>query len=355
MITLLGAAVLIQAAQPVRIPDEPSCARCAITVRDVATLVQPETDYGWPYSIRVDGRRRYWMNRELAVPLIFDENGRAPRPLGAKGSGPDEYAGVDDILFAGDTTVVIDLRNARVSILGPSLKTARALVVQEQMMASFVVSWPGEVIGNASQYTRDAKAAFMQVSFTGDRVSVSRRFGPANADAYTAGGCTGYRFAGASGGAFWAATGRCAYDLIEYSLDGRERRRLERRPDWYPESSRGSIGTRTRPPDPHIADIERDASGLLWVYIRTPRSTWKEMWEAVSRGTGELASAKMEWEKLYDLRIEVIDLAAGRVVARQSFAGYLMNALPGQRAAFRQRLSDGDERTVIREFRLTGR
>jgi hypothetical protein len=356
MIMMLGVAVLIQAAQPVRIPDEPSCATCTITSRMIAKLEQPADDYGWPLRVRMDDKGRYWMIRELAPPVVFDAAGGGGKALGPKGKGPDEYAWAADVFFAGDSTIVIDEGNARAVVLGPSLKTARSVSKSEQLMHSVVIRWPTLVLANGSPYSRSADPLMKLVSYAGDRIAIAKSFGPIHSGGLNAmPRCAMHTFSVPATGTLWAAPTDCGYEFSEYRVDGTSVRRLERRPDWFPEGGRGSIGSPSRAPEPRLSAISRDDRGLLWLYIQIPRPAWKEGWPQASSGQREIRSRDIQLEKMYDMRIEVIDPAIGKVVARQSFPGYVLDVLRSGRVAFRERGVDGDEITVVREFTLTGR
>lgn len=156
-----------------------------------------------------------------------------------------------------------------------------------------------------------------------------------------------------TGGSFWAAW-QNGYNLSEWRNDATLVRRFERRPAWFNGSAPSRIGGPNKAPDPFIRGIERDADGLLWVFINTPGKNWQDGWPKIAPGQREVRGSDMVYGKLFDTMIEVIDPRTARVVARAQFDGYAMSILTGKRAAFLEQTPDGDERIVIREFRLSG-
>jgi hypothetical protein len=67
------------------VPDEPSCAGCRITEREVVLLASVGAGpQGRPNAVTLDGRGRYWLTYPAGrqTPLIFDGNGEGNRRLG---------------------------------------------------------------------------------------------------------------------------------------------------------------------------------------------------------------------------------------------------------------------------------
>jgi hypothetical protein len=355
MITLLGAAVLIQAAQPVRIPDEPSCARCAITMKVIRTLDSPaDAPVDRPWSVSIDNAGRYWMFLEQELPAVYDAAGDFVRSLGRKGGGPGEYQFPQHILFAGDSAAIFDYANARVTIVDGSLTPRRSVTIKFQVINPVVVAWPTIVSGGGAMGRGAVGPPFHRLSLRGAEAE-DRAFGSPSpfTEPATPYGST-HLFAPSADGRVWAAL-REGYNLSEWNADGSLARAIERRPSWFPSKTGSRMGNPSTPPDAVIAGIELDGDGLLWVFLRTPAATWKEGWPAMGPGQREVLGRSFLYEKMYKTMIEVIDPRARRVVARQEFDRYLMNAIPGHRGAFFARGVDDVAKTTVVEFALTGR
>lgn len=76
------------------IPDEPACTSCTIEIEPILQIGAedgPGSLTGRPYSIRQDGRGRYWIEVLDAFPLLYDSAGNFLQPLGQPGDGPGEY------------------------------------------------------------------------------------------------------------------------------------------------------------------------------------------------------------------------------------------------------------------------
>jgi hypothetical protein len=147
-----------------------------------------------------------------------------------------------------------------------------------------------------------------------------------------------------------------AYRFSSWTKDGTLIRLFERKPEWFSQRSEGALGTpRTTPPPPGVSAIEEDESGLLWVFVRTAADTWKEGWPETRPGQREIAMKDIQYDKLFRTIVEVIDPAAGRVVARHSMNAYVMAALPGRRAAVYGTTADGEPVVSIVSLTLQGR
>jgi hypothetical protein len=134
------------------------------------------------------------------------------------------------------------------------------------------------------------------------------------------------------GGRAWSA------DIVRYRLslwtrDGTLSQSLERHPTWFSGVSPYGIGTPTTPPPPAITAIQEDGSGRLWVFIQVAGPRWRSAWPQIGRGTHEVASRTIAFEKLFRTIVEVIDPKEGRVVARRSFDDWFVAGLPTGRSA----------------------
>jgi hypothetical protein len=355
MVTLLSAAVLIQAAQPVRIPDEPSCAKCTITMKVINTLDSPlDARNDRPWSVSIDNAGRYWMFLEQELPAVYDPTGKFLRSLGRKGKGPGEYEFPQHVVFAADSAAIFDPGNARVTIVDGSLAMRRSVVTKFQLINPTVVAWPTIVAGAGAMRPGAVGPPCHRLSLRGiDAEGTAFGLPSPFTEPTTPFGAT-HVFAPSTEGRVWIGL-REGYNLSEWNADGSLARAIERRPSWFPSKTASRMGNPSTPPDPVVAGIERDSEGLIWVFIRTPAPTWKEGWPAMRPGQREVLGRSIQYEKMYKTMIEVIDPRARRVVARQEFDRHLMNSISGRRGAFFARGVDDLAKTTVVEFVLTGR
>ena len=119
-----------QTATPVRIPDEPTCGACRITLTTFATLGDtdgPGALANIPYGVRVDGRDRIWLwgGDNAGGPSIYDANGKFLRVSGRRGQGPGEFEMITDVItLPGDSVLVVDY-NRRATLYSTDLSVMR--------------------------------------------------------------------------------------------------------------------------------------------------------------------------------------------------------------------------------------
>lgn len=340
-----------------QIPDLVACARCTITVKPLTTMRPPEDVVAdRPRLVSTDNAGRYWVLFEQEPPAVYESNGRFHKTVGRKGAGPGEYVIPDHLLVVGDSVVVLDVGTARATVVDSTLAPRRYLSVPWQVLHPAAIDWPRAVIGSAIRDQRAASPDPLQViSFAGSNAVANKSFGGrvAPTAGFSAFSAT-HLVAQSSPGRIWAAW-EYGYDISEWTTDGTLVRAYQRRPPWFLSEAPSRIGTPTRAPDSFVRGIERDASGLLWVFLRTPKTTWKDGWPAMQPGQREVMSQSFDHGKMWATTIEVIDPDAGRVVARQVIDRLIISAMPGRRVAFFSRDADELGRIDIVELTLNGR
>ena len=357
---LAGAMLLAQGARAQvvqRIPDAVTCARCTITVKPLVTIRPPEDVVAdRPQLVSTDNAGRYWMLFEQELPAVYEASGKFLKSIGRKGSGPGEYQFPWPMLVAGDSVVIIDSRNGRATVLDRALTARRHVMLPWQVTNATAVSWPNAVLASAVTDQRAAAPEPLQLlSLGAPEATLTKSFG---ARVAPSGGFTMFsaqhRVALSAPGRVWAAWTQ-GYDFAEWTTDGTLIRAFQRRPTWFSNEAPSRPGSPTRPPDSFVMGIERDGTGLLWVFMRTPKETWKEGWPAMQPGQMEVSSRTIDYGKLYATTIEVIDPDAKRVVARHVIDRLIVSAMSGRRVAFFSRDADELGRIDIVEFTLNGR
>jgi hypothetical protein len=319
----LFAAVLLvlsgQAAAQDLVPDEPTCARCTITLREIVTLRDTAAAHmpGKPLNVKVDGLGRYWLTYPggAPLPLIYGPDGRFLRELGRRGEGPGEYLGGAMIAaLPGDSVLVFD-RN--LLVLRPDLTVARTITQAMSTFALEIFDWPRGVFnklpGNVEMpgpvYVRKP---FQMVDLSGPTPRVLRSFG-AGFDIGVTPSRTPYQV--------WVWD-YSPYRIEKWSSAGERVDAIERHPSWFPEGERPAPQRNQLPPA-HLQWVQEDSQGLVWVFISYPVGIWPE-------GAGPITR---EMEKYFRTRVEVIDPNAGRVVVSTVLDRWIVSPLPGGQAA----------------------
>jgi hypothetical protein len=340
-----------------RIPDAVTCTRCTITSKSLVTMQPPEDVVAdRPQLVQVDNAGRYWMFFEAELPAVYEPSGNFLKSIGRKGAGPGEFRFPGPMLAARDSVAVFDASNGRVTVLDASLTPRRHISLPWQVMYPVVIDWPNAVVGSAIRDQRSAAPDPLQIiSLAGPDAAVTKTFGSRVAPS---GGFSAFSASHlvvrSSPGRLWAAWTQ-GYDIAEWTADGTLVRAFQRRPSWFPSTAPSTIGTPMRAPDSFVTGIERDSNGLLWVFLRTPKVTWKQGWPVLQSGQREVSSRSFDYGKMWATTIEVIDPDAGRVVARQVIDRLIISAVSGRRAAFFSRDATGLGQIEILEFTLNGR
>ena len=355
MLTLAGTAVS-QETPVVKIPDQPQCRTCEIRLgRSFALEALDDSADGFPAGVRIDARGRFWVLRREDVPLVFDSSGRFLRAIGRHGRGPGEYLFPTEILAVPpDTVLVLDGDLRRATVLDRSFRVVRMLALPMHFRGPIVLSWPRRVVGSGAVSTADeAGRPLHELSFaSSSKAVVTRSFGAdVGARQVYWVSTTFHSLTVPENGAFWAGW-MFGYQLTQFAVDGRPLRVLTRQPEWFKESSQGGFGTPSTPPPSFLVGLEEDRQGRLWTFVRVPSKSWKAAWPALPPGTREVSARSIAVEKLYDTIVEVVDPRAGRVIARRTFDGYFVGALPGLRGATYEVSEDGQGRISIVTFAL---
>lgn len=352
--------LLAQAPTPKAVPDEPSCPRCTISMQKVVTLGTDDglgSLIGKPMSVNIDSRGRYWMFQELEPPTVFHADGRVDRVIGRKGSGPGEFSSGNRGIVVGDSMLVLDWMESRATMMSPDLKPGRIIRIPQSVGDIALLRWPTLLISAGMMpYTTPPHSMLHRWSMVGPEMKLLSSFGPTAAvDPMNAGAY--FQHIGRAGDGIWSAFWSRPH-FTKWKADGTPSTILTRRYAWYTGETKAEIGAPTRPPTPSTGPLIEDEAGLLWVFIYKPLASWKEAW--TTRGTRvggghEYRGRDMNYDKLYDTYVEVIDPATARVVARHDIDGYVFEALPGRRIALFRLDQNGFPRVDIATVTLAGR
>jgi hypothetical protein len=342
---------------PQRIPDQVSCAACRITTSSPVFLRVP-TQHALsssPQQVRADTQGRIVLLDGASV-LVFDNAGRFVQSIGREGRGPNEYQGPGEVLvLPGDSLLIIDPQNTRATVISPDLRHVRGISYPNRFGIGSVIRWPDSVLISGFSYSPRVTAdPLYLMSFRGNSAQNVRTFG-------SVGGALrpGYprdvtQHINVTGRAGTITVDRRAYDITVWSRLAAERKQFERRPAWFAQPSTAGLSPKA-PPPPAISGTWFDSStGLLWVVANVPAPGWASAWSGVPAAQ-EIRVSAIAVERLYNSVLEVVDLAAGRVVTRTEINGWVTGILPGGRLVKYSVDLAGEPRIGIVDAKLIGR
>ena len=334
LLTLVPELANAQTASPVRVPDDPTCGTCRITVTTVATLGDtdgPGALAGVPIGIRVDGRGRFWLVGGAITPggpTVYDPGGRFLRVAGRHGRGPGEFETVTDAVpLPGDSVLVMDY-DRRATVFGPDLSAVRHMTLGAAVFGSVVINWPTSIVG-FDHYGPSGRGGpvlhFM--AFDSTPPSITRSFGPDWKMPDFKAMAAASRILAPSATGFWSV-GHEFYRLEHWTRDGVNDRQFERVPVWPERTSEGLGKPDQAPPTVfrRLPKIVADCSGCSRVSRRRPGE------KDGRKGAGELRISAFSQERMFRTVVEVLDPKAGRVVARRQLDEWIIAALPEGRA-----------------------
>jgi hypothetical protein len=318
----LALVFLLAAGAACRASDDPvECPGCRIRLERVAVLgadggpgLTPRTRVVW------DGRGRYFAapTYDPGKVAVYDAGGRFVRAFGRQGGGPGEFREIHGLAVApGDSLYVVD-RGGRVGVLGPAQEPARGVTLPDRPH-DLLVAPPYLVL--APWGLENPSAPVQWTDAAGRPVRAAAEPDPQSRIRTSA-----WELAPAPGGAVWTARidGE-GYRLALYGADARPRREHALAPAWLRE--RASLASwvgrlrssRRQVPPGRIADFAV-ADGRGWVVLMRENEDWAERArKTAARGGREAGVVRLDAEDVrarYDRRVEVVDLATGRLVAR---------------------------------------
>ncbi|MGQ0561586.1 MAG: hypothetical protein ACT443_06910 [Gemmatimonadota bacterium] len=318
------------------IPDRLSCVSCRIKMNRIVRLHDNDQGLipGAPPQVIGDSKGRFWLVG-AAVPVVFSRDGRLNAVIGRKGSGPNEFRLVSGIAeLPGDSVVVVDNMNSRLTVLTPALVVHRTIPIDIGVINSIrVLKWPTAVLINSDVATADRVGWPLHLASIVDKIALRRSFGLDAGEKRTIGPfdflhvlSTPRRLE------VWSAE-VLQYRVARWSADGRLQEQLIRKPKWFSKRSEYRLGNHRTPPPPRILAIEADEYGRLWIFIAVAAREWREAWANIPTSAREAPVSKIDIEKLYCTVVEVLDPEAKAVIARTTLDGFVVGALPNRRAA----------------------
>jgi hypothetical protein len=300
------------------IPDSVACGACSIQMQRVATI--GDVDGAGALSDQATVRRmpdgQYLVTDHLASGEIrlFDGTGTFVRMVARSGSGPGEFLRPGPFLFTGDSTIIFDSQQGRLTVMTPELRSFRSMafpyrpgdivVLSERL---WVMSANVATADRIGQPLHVVAGGELQGSFGGGAPQVGpsatmllqRSLAPAGVDRVLAAPMNEYL-------------------IEEWSIVGQQLATYRRLVAWFTPWT-NPIPPFAAPPQPYIAALRYDpARHHLWVLLHVTGSNW--------RGTDLRAGGRDEMFNMhvyYDTVIEVIDLNNRHLVTRLAYDDYI--------------------------------
>lgn len=322
-----------------------------VTLAPVATLGDPDDPLLPRLVSMVAAGDRYYAAGLLAeegVVALYNEAGDLFQVVGRHGAGPGEFGLPFVFAGPGGTVWVVDIDNQRITELGGDGEITRTFsfagAIHQVVPLDSGRVVLGGILGGAFTPGQPRQAGAVQsppyhIVRTGDVVEESdgERIdaGPEAASAETTDLVIEASFGewqrqGAVGplplavnpddGHLFMAGGE-EYALLEMNESGERLRRLERQASWFPPGNNENPDPNT----PGVSDLRVDSLGRIWTAVILPVGDYRDAFD----GSGRYGSSIASFDRIRDTVIEVIDPAAGRVVARARFPQSRMRFLPG--------------------------
>ncbi len=305
-----------QATKTVTIPDEIACKECAIVRQHVVRVGRP-TDSVLLGRLSVVARspRGYFVVAPTATRFqaaVYDSSGVLLRTLGRRGQGPGEFTQISrPVIGPADTVFIFEL-DGRYSVYTPELQfiETRRLPVRpdEILMLPTGEMVIGAVVGSALGYP---------LHLVGREAGLVRSFGTTN-PVYRADRVAEQRrqigLAGTGADMIWS--GRSTrYDIELWGVRApRPQLVMTRNAPWFGEWSEPEGAFNTHRPPTTVADVRGSSDGRLWVRLSVADRAW-----APDPSIGQAIATVGVGNRFKDSVLEVLDVRAGRVLARQRF------------------------------------
>ncbi len=258
----------------------------------------------------------------------FNAAGKPVGRIGRVGSGPMEFRRISFVARTpGNSLVVFDLGNGRVSVIDPRLQQNNQFTLANPVTDAVVLP-SGDIVANI--HSQDLSRSGVPLHLLdGKAGTIKSSFGLMKGENFDRKSAwAGFReIALSPTGTIWSAR-RNRYVLEEWDITGRMLRQLERTVEWFrPYEKRDVLGP-SAPPQPNIESIYIDSKGLIWVFTAVGARDWRQ--NIVPRKPMEGIAPGFEPTSLsgiYDTMVEIIDPDTRRVLVSQRVDGLVWGML----------------------------
>lgn len=316
------------AQQRATITDQPTCPSCVISLQRIGELdnTGDRLPLGRPISVRQDSRGRIFVNTDVNKDgiLLFDSEWQAERILGRAGRGPGEFFSIVSInITAGDTLVVLDRGNKRISFFDSTLEHVRDMSFWGMPhYAESIVLPNGELVISADMPGPDAFGIPIHRVDTGGNVTHSFGAEPGRSVAGDYYG-TVRAVALARDGTIWSARYNDYY-LENWSIEGRLLRVFVGDRPWFRPYAELPPYSFKEPPAPRIRTVREVAPGKILVVSQRAKSTgWQEGMGDRPGHSGPVLGIPKRW-LTFDSQLDLIDVDTGELLQTHIVPAYVM-------------------------------
>lgn len=286
------------------------CPPCDIDIDEPITLGSLDDEVGLHVAVShrplVTGDGHLLAIGEHGRSIVeYDDTGGFVRSIGRTGQGPGELSEVVEIGLHGDSLVVFDPANARLTLLTRSGDYLRSFPISMRPLR-VKPAGTGRFLVSAHRYAASALA---------DVVDLAREeivpFGPAITPVEGR-PSMGQRIIAAGSGRFWAARPD-RYEVEARDSGGRLLHTIDREVEWFPDRDvEGAVDFREVLPNPWVQDLHVDEEGRLWTMVRTADPAYRPSGESLS---------DLESDRVYDTIVEVFE-PSGELLSSRRFPWY---------------------------------
>lgn len=313
----------------VSVDGSPTCSECGIRLTRSLSIGEADGDAALHESPSValapDGRLWVVSPFREQVIRVFERDGSFYGTFGRRGEGPGEFSAIFALVGTRDGVTIIDTGNHRVSTI-----TQQFDVVYEARLRgeTFAVAQADaqRLVVNSVIPTR--AQAGLPLHLLGDDGTHLKSFG-GGSDAFRpdSPGTERRVLAPAREDGVWSAHST-QYVLTRWSPDGRALDRIRRQRDWFTPHLGDYVPNPETPPPAYVSAVREDDDGLLWVASVVPDNNWAEGLRSSVGRSGRTLYGVDELNRYFDTIVEVIDPAAGTVMATservdQALLGFL--------------------------------
>jgi hypothetical protein len=311
------------------IPDEPYC-DCRIVFEHVVTLGTLDGPGSLPGEIRRVARDRDGIYYVVPwrEPLIhrFAPDGTPLGSFGREGDGPGEFRSISDISFRGDSLLVWDRGNVRLTVFDGSLDLVRTMTFPGRFEAAEALAGGGYVVNGLLAGGSDDWAPLHLLDADGEH---ARSFG----DPVTDRGMYPRRWMrtlASHGDSVWSVD-MTEYRLRHWDADGTRLLELVRIAPWLTPYGDGSWSP-DRPIPPRVMDLIVDPGGNLRVIVLRASPRWKELLPPPHAGPVGPVYPVPPGTGLQEAVVEILDPRGGRLIAQGVFDSDLYGLLDAETA-----------------------
>jgi hypothetical protein len=311
------------AQSPLPIPDQPSCRQCAIVLGPRRVTL---SDTSAATATRLNGfitvlrSGLYLAGTNSGPPQVFDSGGRFIKALGARGKGPREFtASTVTAVGPGDSVAILDFTTRRVQIFDGTLGYARAFTMPQALVQDgFLWLRDGRFLASGLRAV-EADIGYTIHLYSPEGIHLKSMAQSTQPVLPSSSSLASFRVLDLLPDgdliSVTVTTTAGAYLIERWDLaSGRLRGSWQRKSRWI-ETTPGPFPSR-------LLSAWVDSDGLLWTLLLVRAPNWEQVAKAEVIGSGrqtELAYRRPPTNQVADAMMEVIDLAAGRLVAQARF------------------------------------